>query len=510
MDYLIPPWKHQLVSIEKAKDLQWFYFMFEMGAGKTGAAINSARYKIADKQRFLRTLIFAPPLVVPNWKDEWAKHSKVDPRRVVLLEDSGAKRLKTFKQVGWDQATVSPRPVIFVTNYESLRMKELFMEFLAWEPELLIFDEAHLLKSSTSQRSQLAEKLANPKVKNNQGKLTVDYAKKPITYLLSGTPTPNDPTDIFQQFLIMDGGKTFGKNFWIFRSQYFVDRNAGMPKDRYFPDWQIRPGAVDEMNKLIFKHAMRVTKAECLDLPEEVSVTIKCKMAGQQARNYKEMKQDYITFVGENSASAELAITKGLRLMQITSGFLPLNPQGLEDDVPQVSYPATDKDEKLRELLEAIAPSSKVLVWAVWRENYARIQKICDELKLPTVQVHGSIDPSKQKEAIERFKEDPSVRVWIGNPRSGGIGINLTCAPYSIFYSRNFSLVDWLQARSRNHRGGQTEKVTHYDLICEETIDEIVQTKLASKQEMSDKLLQHRENEKVMRDIYLEVAKQSN
>lgn len=494
MEYKISPWKHQLVAIERARDLAWFALFFEMGSGKSMTAINILRWKMSPLGRYLKTIIFCPPIVVPNWKDEFLKNSKIPPDKIVLLDGSGKDRVKQFLTHAYT-AEGKPTAAFFVTNYEALLMKDLYTEFLRWAPEALIFDESHRLKNYKAQRSKLAQTLANPK-----------KSKKPLTYLLSGSPVLNSPMDLFYPFLIMDGGATFGANFFVFRARFFNDKNAGMPKDRYFPDWQVRPGAIDEINALIFKFGMRVTKAECLDLPEEVSVTIKCKMQPAQARNYAEMKKDFVTFVGDNPASATLAIVKALRLMQITSGFLALNPKGEEMDSAKVVYPKTAKEEALKELLEEITPHSKVIVWAVWKENYGIIRQACEALGVEYVEVHGGISRAKQDEAVTRFQTDPAVRVFIGHPGSGGIGINLTCAPYSIFYSRTFSLEHWLQARARNHRGGQREKVTHYDLVCEETIDELVQARLSGKLLMSEQLL---DNKKLVQDIALAMREQS-
>lgn len=492
MDYKIPPWKHQLVAIDRAKALPYFALFFEMGAGKTMTAINILRHKMSPLGRYLKTIIFCPPIVVPNWKAEFLMHSKIPEDRLVLLDGSGKDRIEQFKAHAYKDSV--PRPAFFVTNYEALLMKELYAEFLKWKPEALVFDESHRLKNFKAARSKLAEKLANPK------------GPKPLTYLLSGSPVLNSPMDLFYPFLIMDGGATFGANFFIFRARYFMDKNAGMPKERYFPDWVVRPGAIDEINRLIFQYGMRVTKAECLDLPDELSVTVKCKMTAAQAKNYKEMKQDFITFVGDNSASATLAIVKALRLMQITSGFLALNPTGEENDAAKVVYPGTPKEENLKLLLEELTPHSKVIVWAVWKENYAVIKRVCEELSIECVEVHGGVPRGKQDLAVERFKNDSRVRVFIGHPGSGGIGINLTCAPYSIFYSRTFSIEHWLQARARNHRGGQTEKVTHYDLVCEETIDVLVQEKLASKFKMSEELM---DNKKLVQGLAAQMREQA-
>lgn len=468
----LPPWKHQALARERAKNLAYFALFFQMGTGKSRTAIDILRDKINAKKSLLKTIIFAPPIVLPNWKDEIGMYSKTPLDRVFILNASGKKRVQQFREA------IASGPAIFVTNYESLLMEDLYKGMLRWQPEALIFDESHKLKNYKARRSKLAEALANPR-----------GAKKPFCYLLSGSPVLNSPMDLFHQFLIMDGGSVFGKNFFVFRARYFIDKNAGIPKYRYFPDWRVAPGAVEEINKLIFKAGMRVTKDECLDLPEEVSVTIKCALAPAQKKNYDEMKRDLITFVGENPSSANLAIVKALRLMQITSGFLPLNPQGEEGDAAKIVYNETEKEENLRELLSELTPHSKVIVWAVWKENYGVIRRVCEELKIKCVEVHGGVSRAQQDANVAAFKSDPSIRVFLGHPGSGGIGINLTGAPYSIFYSRTFSLEHWLQARARNHRGGQTQKVTHYDLVCDGTIDAQVQKKLASKLQMSDNLL---------------------
>jgi SNF2 family DNA or RNA helicase len=79
----------------------------------------------------------------------------------------------------------------------------------------------------------------------------------------------------------------------------------------------------------------------------------------------------------------------------------------------------------------------------------------------------------------------------IANQASGGIGINLVEASYSVFYSKNFSLEQDIQAEGRNYRGGseQHAKITRIDLVSPGTIDELVLKALREKQKMSDLIL---------------------
>lgn len=476
MEYKIPLWEHQKLAVERAKLLPYFALFFMMGTGKSATVINILRQKINDGKKPLKTIVFAPPVVLRNWKEEFLMHSKIGQADIQILSGHGKKRAEQFMALTEGAKSQTVKQPIIITNYESLLIENLYPLFKNWQPDVLIFDESHKLKNYTAKRSKLAERLANPKV-----------GPRPLVYLLSGTPVLNSPMDLFFQYLILDGGETFGKNFFIFRAKYFIDKNAGMNKQNYFPDWRVRSGALEEINQRIFDHGMRVTKEECMDLPEELSVTIKCEMTKAQAKNYQELKKDLVTSVRNETIMTPLAIVKALRLMQIASGYLPL-PMDESGEIPKEIYEDTDKDEKFRGLLEELAPH-KVAVWAVFKQNYESIKKVVSALGYKFVEVHGGISRAEQDANIKAFQEDPEVKVFIGHPGSAGIGVNLVCAHYDIFYSRTFSLEHYLQARARLHRGGQTQKVTHYDLICEGTIEEIVQKKLANKEELGEKLL---------------------
>lgn len=478
-------WSHQEEARRRAEPFPYFAFFMEMGTGKTGAAIRSLCDKYNEYGQLMRTLVFCPPIVIQNWRAEWGKFSKVPLSDVIPLVGSGEKRLKTFLANAFnddDACRLDPnlgtrKRKIFITNYEALvRMPQLHAAFMLWAPEAVAFDESHYLKNPTSKVSKAASMITN------------GGPMRPKVFLLSGTPVLNSPMDLFQQFLIMDGGARLGRNFWGFRGRFFYDKNSKMPAHRHFPNWQILPGMEAEINRIISEVSIQVKKTDCMDLPPLVQQTIKVGMTPDQARMYKEMKRDFVTTMGDATVSADLAITKGLRLQQIASGYCKTT------DGEEISLDKTPKMEALKELLEELTPNHKVLVWAVWKENYAQIRAVCEQLGLPYVEVHGGISAKEKDEAVKRFNEDPLVRVFIGHPGSGGIGINLVVASYSVFFSRTFSLAHSLQAEARNHRGGSLEagheKITRIDLVCEGTIDELVQQRLADKFEIGVRLLQ--------------------
>lgn len=462
-------WGHQLEAINKAKDKNDYGLFFEMGTGKTATAINISRQKFAQHKQILKTLIVCPPIVIENWKREWGVWSKVPSERVITLRGSQTDRLKTF-------AKTNSSANIYITNYEALLMKNLYEEFSKYKFELIIWDELHKLKDMKSKRTKAAIKLADDTV---------------YRLGLTGTPVLNSPMDLFAQFRVLDKGRIFGKNFFVFRAKYFIDKNAGMPQGKYFPDWRPRTSTFDEMNKLVYTSAMRVKKADCLDLPPLIKKTIFVEMTPEMRKHYLEMKKSFITYVNTKASVADLAITKALRLQQIVTGFMKM------DDDTIVRLKENPRKEALRELLKDLTPDHKVIVWAVFKENYKDIREVCDDEKIKYVEVHGDIGDKDKYANVDLFNTDDSVRVLLGHPGSGGIGINLVSSDVSIFYSRNFSLEQDLQAEARNYRGGSERhaKVTRIDLVTPETIDEQVLEKLSQKISIGEKILRELVNE---------------
>lgn len=467
------PWDHQKIGVAKAVEAGAYGFWWEMGTGKSYGAINVMRQLFAKERRVLRTLILTPPIVIENWRREIGKYSKIEMPRVIPLVGDGTKRLEKFQAL---TSGDKQKGFVFITNYETLLMDPFWQAIRKWKPEMLILDESHKCKDTKSKRTKKAIALA-------------DMSKYRL--LLSGSPILNDAMDIFAQFKIIDAS-TFGRVFSQFKVNYFYDKNAGMPKNQHFPDWQPRPDTYERLHIKINRRSMAVKKLDCLTLPPVVRKEVFVELAPAQRKAYDEMLRDFLTFIDGNACVASLAMTKALRLMQIVSGFAAVEVVSAEGTTRKaVKFKDDPRAVALRDLLAEISTHSKCLVWAVHRENYQTIRDVCDSLGLGFVEVHGDVTAKAKQEAIDRLNTDDTVKVLIGHPGSGGIGVNLVAASYSIFYSRGFSLEHDLQARARNDRAGNEmhAKITHIDIVATGTIDEQVTKKLAAKIAISDEIL---------------------
>jgi SNF2 family DNA or RNA helicase len=462
MDYLIKPWAHQLKVIEAAKDADEYALFLEMGAGKTASTINICRHKFVDHKRVLKTLVVCPIIMVRAWEKEWKLHSKVG-KHVVALTGTGPERVKRLKK----HLEIYPNAIV-VVNYEALLSKGVLDAVTKFSPEVIIADESQRLKNHKSKRAQVVTALGS---------------KALYRYILTGTPILNNPMDIFSQYLFLDQGKTFGHNFYSFRAKYFEDRNVGMPSFRHFPNWQMRRGSADELQKKIYKKAMRIKKEDCMELPPLVRTTYEVELSKEQRKVYDEMAQEFIAYLGDKACVAQNALTKILRLQQVITGFAKLDDKTVNwfTDVPRL--------RALNELVEDILPN-KVIIWASFRDNYERIM-----LELqghgPILQLVGGMSDKDRTEAVELFQKCPKHKIIVCNQKAAGLGVTLTAASYMIYFSRTYSLEDDLQSEARAHRGGSEvhEKITRIDLVAPKTVDEAILKALSSKQNIAENIL---------------------
>jgi len=458
----IPLWKHQLEGVARGVVEPNLALFYEVGTGKTATMVNILRHRFYSAKRVMRTLIVGTPAIIENWRREILAHSNIKPEAIVCLKGSGEKRRKAIREAGAQ---------ILITNYETLAMEPCLAALLQWCPEIVVADESQKIKKITAKRTK--------------GLIRVgDFADH--RYILTGTPITNSPMEIFSQYRFLDCGQSFGTSFFKFRNHYFYDKNAGMPTLKHFPDWQPRPGAYADFNSKIYRKALRVKKEDCLDLPPLVRKRIYVDMAPDQAKNYKQMKKAFIAFLGEKACTAELALTKALRLQQIVSGFF----MDTEEKTAH-SYAKNPRLDVLMEQLQTLTPQHKVIVWAVFRENYKAIEERLIKSEISYRRIVGGIRDSERQGAIDDFQNDDSVRVMLANQAAGGVGITLTQASYSIYYSRGFSLEQDIQSEARNYRAGSEvfDKVTRIDLVCQDTIDETVLEALARKEKVSEAIL---------------------
>jgi len=457
-------WEHQKDGIQKALAHGSYGFFFEAGTGKTRTCIEVLRHVYTNHGQVIKTLILAPQVVCPNWKAEFAKFSKIPESTIEILDGTGAERLDTVK---------TSTAKIFITNYQTLLMEPVFMALKAWGPEVLIADESHRIKNYRAMTTKRAVALAD---------------QATYKYILSGTPILQNAKDVFPQFLFLDGGQTFGRNFFTFQKRYFVDKNATLRRINAkvkWPDWVPIKTREPELLTKISSRSLSVKKSECLDLPPYVRTKIAAPLSKEQLKAYEEMRKYMITFIKSEACTAQMALHKALRLQQIVSGFLG------SDDGQEHTFKNVPRLDSLRELVEDLSPSNKLIIWACWRNNQKAIRGILDDIGVGYREIIGDTGADARQSAMDDFRTRDDVRVIVGSQGAGGIGINLVEASHAIYYSRSFSLEHDVQSEARNYRGGSGihDKITRIDLVTPGSIDDDVLEALQNKQEISERVI---------------------
>lgn len=449
-------YKHQEDFLKIVKDHSNYLLSAECGTGKTIMLIQHIRYLYNQRGLSKPTLIVCPNIVTENWHREIGKFaSQKMYDSTTILKGTRDQRIKRLKDQG---------KCIFIINYEGLSViKE---ELLAIDWGIVICDEIHRAK--------------NPKAVSS--KIVVDLSKKAeYRYGATGTPIANTMLDIFNIFMFLDHGNLFGRNFFGFRAKYFQDKNAMFKhKEWYFPKWEVRPNALNEIQTLLASKNFRVLKEDCLDLPPKVYKQVYVDMTSEQQKHYDNIKKELITEFNQGVVVAANALTKVQRLSQITSGLL----FNTDQEVHEINCA---KMTALKELIDQLN-GDKVIIWGVFRKELERINEFCINQKLNPVLIYGGV---KDTSALaEKFDTDPECKVLICQIHSG-IGFNATAAKYAIYFNNSYSIIDRLQSEDRCHRVGSEKhsSITYIDIVTTNSIDEIVLGALKGKKDLASAVL---------------------
>lgn len=438
-----------------------FGLFFEMGCGKslTALAIMGAAYEAGQVQR---VLIAAPGSVVSVWEQELEKFAAFQYRFASLF-GTKAQRLKKLDKLteqAWDW--IDPPLLIAAINYESTFRDGMFESLLAWKPDMVICDESQRIKNHKAQQSIAMHMLA-------------DRAKYCLA--LSGTPITQDAQDLWSQYRFLDP-TVFGDNFYAYRSRYC--RLGGFGGKQV-----VGTQHEDELSQRMYSIAYRVTKAESLDLPPETYIYRSVELSPKERKHYDEMRRNaYTELSAESEVSATTALTKLLRLQQISGGFL----KGDDDD--RIIQIGTSKLDALQDILEdyVIGEGRKLVIFARFLPEIDGICKRLDKLGIGYRSITGDVPLEERGARKDAFQEDPDVRCFVAQIQTAGLGITLHAASAAVFYSVGYNLADYQQALARIHRKGQTQPCTYIILQGANTVDQKVMEALEKKSDVAKRI----------------------
>jgi hypothetical protein len=444
----------------------------EQGAGKTRQVIEAAQ-RLWEAGHITRAIIVSPASVCPVW---------FDPELGQLVEYLYVPAQgDLYRPVLQRWLTNSPgehRLQVMVTNYEYIRMKGHRDELGATltNKDLLILDESSAVKSHSSLQTKACYAL-----RQRCGRV----------WLLNGTPVAEHPGDLYAQARIMDPSILGCVNWFQFRARYGI---LGGFKGKQIVAWT----NLDDLTARLAPYTLRRLKVDCLDLPPKLPpVAEEVALTPASWAHYQSMLKESLVYLDANANSvAPQAITRVMRLSQLTSGFLGGVLEREDQVEPETRETGTEKLEwALGWLSDRLDedPNFKVLFWCRFR---AEVFRLAEALRTTDpghgLQVAALVGSQKKDERSEALRllhpktapEGPAAVV--GVTRTGATGLNFAGAASVVYLSNDHSLFVRSQSEERVHRPGQTRPVSYTDILAtgpkgQKTVDHAIQRALRRK-----------------------------
>ena len=382
----------------------------EMGTGKTKTTIDNIGYLFL-KKRIDSALIVAPKSVYTVWKNEIETHLPEEIDKLIYAwKVDKPKALKNF-------ITKKGPLKFFLINVEALSTKkglEICNKYLLNQPNnIMVIDESTTIK--------------NPKAKRTKNILALRWRAR-MRRILTGSPVTKSPLDLYTQCAFLDPQLLGFTSFYAFRNRYcnfeevYVAQGETISVPTSFKN-------LEELEHKLKHFSYRVTKDECLDIPDKLYQIRTVKLEGEQKRAYQSLRMNALALLEEGTISVHNQLTEILRLHQLANGHCK------DDNGGMMQF----ENPKLKAMLEILEETEdKVIIWATYIHNINEIVVALTKKygKESVVQMYGAITVEDRNEAVDRFQNDPTCRFFVANPVTGGYGLTLTAAKYVIYYSK--------------------------------------------------------------------------
>lgn len=429
----------------------------EQGAGKTVSLIFAFDLLVArDEVDFL--LIVAPKSMLGEWERDFLRF-RGDLYRVHVA--SGGGRAK--------RSALASGADVLVTNFETAAAMERELQALLrghGARGALAVDESFYVKNLDAKRTRSIRRL-----RELCGR----------AFVLCGTPAPNTAHDLVQQFNIVDFGITFDgvavpresaaasvivqralDERGLFVRHLKVDVLPGLPGKRFSK--VLLP--LQPRQEAIYRSALRGLVADLRSTDDET------------------FQRQLTSYLARRSA-----------LLQVCS-----HPVAVVEGYDEVPAKQVALDALLEELIGR--RREKVVLWSFYTASLGAL--VGRYGRFNPVRYDGSVtDVTARREAVRRFQEDDTTRLFVGNPAAAGAGLTLHRARYAVYESMSNQAAHYLQSLDRIHRRGQGREVEYLILLCDATLEVQEYERLTAKERASQQLLRDHVPEPVSREAML-------
>lgn len=383
-----------------------------------------------------KILIVTPASLKINWKREIENYSD---RKILIVENGKWGSTFDFYIINFD----------ILKNYHSLEKNKDGTKnsiILKEKFDLVIIDESHQIANPTAMRTKIINDI-------------VDNIEK--VWLLTGTPITSRPINFFNLLRIV---KSPLATNW---QNYVIRYCAGYQfKVNGKKIWNTSGASnLDELREATKNIMIRRHKEDILDLPSKIISPIFLELNNT---SYDDDIEEFVKISKENKNKESLSITIN-RLMGIRKLI------------------AIEKVPITCEIADRVIEQDKKVI--IFTNFTSSLDLLHEYFGKKSVILDGRMSSNKRQESVDKFQNDPKIKVFISNIKAGGVGITLTSAEVTIMNDLSFVPSDHAQAEDRCYRYGQKNNVIIYYPIFDNTIEQIVYNMLNKKKNIIDQAM---------------------
>jgi SWI/SNF-related matrix-associated actin-dependent regulator 1 of chromatin subfamily A len=391
-------------------------------------------------------LVICPASLKLNWKKEISIYDDSDNVSIIQREWKPNKWtiinydiLDKFNTI--EKPKKGKKPKFKFQEYDEVAVNN---HILNEKFDLIICDEAHYLKSSSSNRTKHVKKIAKTIKKR---------------WFLTGTPITNKPVDLFSLLSMVEHPLSTNYNSFLYS---YCNAKTMMIKGRRIIK---ADGAsnLEELNRRIKPVSIRRRKEDVLDLPDKIISPIYLQLDDDDKIDYDSSVERYIQMREEQGKNVSYA--KKLVELSVLRRWV-----------------AENKLKHTKELINNSLESDKKVI--VFTDYTSVVNTLREEYKDICVVINGETSQKDRQKAVEDFQNNPNVRLFIGNTVAAGVGLTLTAAEVVIVNDLNWTPANVDQSLDRAFRIGQTKDVICYFPLFDDTIDTIVYEVLDKKRDI--------------------------
>lgn len=310
-------------------------------------------------------------------------------------------------------------------NYEKIARDK---DFVKNTYDVIILDEVHKLKGKTTKTSR---------------KFRTVTAKAQYVWGLTGTPIANNYADIYNIFKnmnIVEFTMTYDE---FVHTYYYTKQMEGGYGFRFDILLSVKPFMIEDLMKRVGKHSMVKEAKDCIDLPDKRTELV--YIDGMISEKYRELKDGILKTDEYEKTMIPLETLN--KLHQASNGFF------YDDYKTAHKICENNKLKTLADILEdMLEETPRVIIVYQYQQDLEELKQL---------KYDWTMDPSE-------FPNKQILFLQYGQSE----GLNLQYCNQMIFYSYDYSFLNYEQMTGRIYRNGQKNNVVYTILISKGTIEE--------------------------------------